>query len=76
MSLYLIKGCFLQSLGAPLHHSMQGLQHLEHAFHIPLPKVQARRLFQALMPHLVPEDGYSDQLFAHLIRGRKKEGHR
>ena len=36
---YLIKRRFLQSLGAPFHHSMQGLQHLKHAFHVPLPKV-------------------------------------
>lgn len=63
---YLIKGRFLQSLGTPFHHSVQGLQHLKHAFHISLPKVQARCLFQAFMPHLMPEDGYPNQLFTHL----------
>lgn len=70
---YLIKGRFLQRLGAPFHHRMQGLQHLKHAFHIPLPEVQTRRLFQAFVPHLVPEDGHADQLLTHLDqRGRRR----
>mmetsp|Transcript_13522 Transcript_13522/g.28909 ORF Transcript_13522/g.28909 Transcript_13522/m.28909 type:complete len:454 (-) Transcript_13522:2570-3931(-) len=47
-----------------LHHVVQGQQRVEHALHIALTKVQPGRLLQALVPHLVPQDGHADELVA------------
>lgn len=45
---------------------MQRLQHGKHTLDVALTKVKTRRLFKALVPHLVPQDGHSDELLTHL----------
>lgn len=63
---HLVERGLFERLRPPLHHGVQGLQHGKHALHVALPEVEARRLLQALVPHLVPQDGHADQLLAHL----------
>jgi hypothetical protein len=41
---------------------VQRLKHAKHALRVVLGKVEARGLFEALGPQLVPEDGHADEL--------------
>lgn len=63
---HLVKRGLFEGLWSPFHHGVKRLEHSKHALDVPLTEVQTWRLFQALVPHLVPQDRHSDKLLAYL----------
>ena len=53
---------FAQSLRSTLHHLVQRIQDCEHPIDVALSEVQPRGLFEALVPHLVPQNRDADEL--------------
>lgn len=50
------------------NHLVQRLQESNHPMRILVREVQPRRLFEAFMPHLMPEDSNSDEFVTDDIR--------
>ena len=67
--LYLDEGDLLEGDGALLPDlAVQGGQNGQHARHVGVPKVQARRLLQGFVPLLMPQDGHAYELGADLAQ--------
>ncbi len=67
-SVRLQEGALLARRRTAVHHHVQHVERLEHAAHVLLAKVELGRLLETLVPHLVPENGHTDQLLAHQLR--------